>query len=556
MPLIGNSVKNYRINQPSATVQIREDRAPSSTDNNFEIGSEWLDESSEDWYKLSSKPLGVANWVQLGTTATSVTDIQVDTSTPPGTDPVVPDGANAITLTGGQVAAGAVGANVIQTNSLAANTATIQIQQSTVSATEDTSANGVCHFNSGQFTVSNGFVSLAAGNAIESFIPDSGTSPVVPDGSGQVTITSTNGVTTVGGTNTLNINVDGTVPTSYPTDSGTATPSGNALTIAGGTNMNTAGAAATVTINLDTALTGLTSVEVGDLTLSGGTIATTAMNNDITIDPHGSGNIVLTTTAGGQIDLDNLSVNINTLSSTNTNGNIILDPDGTGDVQVSSGDVDVQGGALVIDPGASGDSYLQYNINTTAEWRVGVDDDDGDAYKISQGSALGTNDTFIMTAAGERTMPLQPLVVAYVNNDQTNVSGAGATYVIPYDIEEADQNSDYNNSTYTFTAPVTGFYFFSTTIRLESIGSSMTSCNTRVNVSSGTRIYFLAKDNPASEVGTSNNGNVDGGMIVPMTASETAQIEIIISGSSGNTAGIGGLTGNTRQTWLSIALIA
>ena len=31
---------------------------------------------------------------------------------------------------------------------------------------------------------------------------------------------------------------------------------------------------------------------------------------------------------------------------------------------------------LTIDPGASGDSFLQFNINTTGEFRIGVDDTD------------------------------------------------------------------------------------------------------------------------------------------------------------------------------------
>ena len=67
---------------------------------------------------------------------------------------------------------------------------------------------------------------------------------------------------------------------------------------------------------------------------------------------------------------------------------------------------------LTIDPGATGDSFIQFDINATGEFRIGVDDASGDAFVIAQGSALGTNDTFVMTAAGERTMPLQSAFLA------------------------------------------------------------------------------------------------------------------------------------------------
>lgn len=101
-------------------------------------------------------------FVQLvGGGATGVTQIGVDTFTGPGTDPVLPDGAGLLTITGGQVATGVIGANVIRTDSLAANTFTIEIQRSTAVAAADLTKNGVSHFDSANFTVdANGFVEL------------------------------------------------------------------------------------------------------------------------------------------------------------------------------------------------------------------------------------------------------------------------------------------------------------------------------------------------------------------------------------------------------------
>lgn len=90
---------------------------------------------------------------------TNIQKVGVDASTPPGTNPVVANANNEIFVTGGQVAAGTT-TNVIRTDSLAANTFTIEIQRSQAVAVSTIGDNGVCHFNSAQFTVdANGFVS-------------------------------------------------------------------------------------------------------------------------------------------------------------------------------------------------------------------------------------------------------------------------------------------------------------------------------------------------------------------------------------------------------------
>lgn len=87
----------------------------------------------------------------------------VDANSAPGTDPVVPTAGGVVTITGGQVATGTVGTNVIRTNSTAANSMTVEVQRSTAVAATDVTKNGVCHFNSSQFSVDgNAFVSLTA----------------------------------------------------------------------------------------------------------------------------------------------------------------------------------------------------------------------------------------------------------------------------------------------------------------------------------------------------------------------------------------------------------
>lgn len=153
-----------------------------------------------------------SGFVQLagGGTAPGVTKVGVDASSGGGTDPVVADATGLITVTGAQVAAGAVGANVIRTDSTAANAYTIEIQRADANATTDSTKNGVAHFKSTDFSVdANGFVSLlspGAGLLVQ-----------------QVRNQSTTAVST-----SQNFDITGTTPTTSNTDiviSATITPS-------------------------------------------------------------------------------------------------------------------------------------------------------------------------------------------------------------------------------------------------------------------------------------------------------------------------------------------
>lgn len=134
---------------------------------------------------------GSGNTVTISLTGggAAIDEINVDAATAPGTDPVLPNASGSISVTGAQVASSGVGANVIRTNSLAANSYTIEVQQSGSAALANTALNGVSHFNSGQFSVANGFVSLSGqGLAIDSVNVQAGTTTITPNPAGAITI--------------------------------------------------------------------------------------------------------------------------------------------------------------------------------------------------------------------------------------------------------------------------------------------------------------------------------------------------------------------------------
>ena len=147
----------------SPFVDIFAPRDPNSNDINYPTQKKWLNTTNNNFWMLegfiSNNGVVTANWIEIGG-GLATEDTFVDTNTPPGTNPVVANNG-AITVTGGQVAAGTT-SNVIQTNSLAPNTYTIQVQRSQAVESSTVGDNGVCHFSSTDFTVdTNGFVALS-----------------------------------------------------------------------------------------------------------------------------------------------------------------------------------------------------------------------------------------------------------------------------------------------------------------------------------------------------------------------------------------------------------
>lgn len=223
--------------------------------------------------------------------------------------------------------------------------------------------------------------------------------------------------------------------------------------------------------------------------------------------------------------------------------------------------IDNKSSELTIDPGASGDSFVQFDINATGEFRVGVDDTAADAFKISQGSALGTNDTFVMTAAGERTMPIQPSFNGIQQSVANNVTGNGAVYTLGTTaafVERFDQGGHFTTAG-TFTAPVTGNYHLNAFVELQiPVGGSGGKLSSLKIVTSN-KTYFVMTL-PTHNTVTDFHGSSDflplwGSVFCDMDASDTVTITVTDTGGSGNNDDIYGDASN-GWTVFSGALIS
>lgn len=186
---------------------------------------------------------------------------------------------------------------------------------------------------------------------------------------------------------------------------------------------------------------------------------------------------------------------------------------------------------LTVDPGASGDSFVQFDINGTGEFRIGVDDDAADSFKVSQGSALGVNDTFIMTADGERTMPLQSAFLAYLGTTDSNVTGDATVFNLGTGnalTEVFDQNGDFTTGG-IFTAPVTGRYYLQASFLLADVVAQTLTQLLFTTSNSG---YYCFYSEAGTLAAADDQYLLFGEAFVDMDAADTAVARVNASGST------------------------
>ena len=135
---------------------------------------------------------------------------------------------------------------------------------------------------------------------------------------------------------------------------------------------------------------------------------------------------------------------------------------------------------------------------------------------------IDTNGTerWIMTAAGERTMPTQPAFRVQNTGAQNNFATGGVTVTL--DSEIFDQSSDF--ATNTFTAPVTGRYYFSVYISLASIDTAGVSYQFRIVTSNRTYEVFLDPSQFAADI--TGNFTLSINVLADMDTADTAYLVI------------------------------
>tara|TARA_A100001035_G_scaffold44040_1_gene31046 strand:+ start:747 stop:1754 length:1008 start_codon:yes stop_codon:yes gene_type:complete len=170
----------------------------------------------------------------------------------------------------------------------------------------------------------------------------------------------------------------------------------------------------------------------------------------------------------------------------------------------------------------------------------------GNVLKINSISGSGTTAIGQLEAPSELTLPNQPAIQASVGSNQLNIT-AGSLYTIPFGTEIFDQGSDYDNSSYTFTAPVTGKYFINAQATIG--GASEDSDYYQYAVVTSNRTYNTTVDPDLVQSPPVYN-TFAFSVLADMDASDTCIVKFLVEG---------GVSESTldfyAQTYLSIFLV-
>ena len=127
---------------------------------------------------------------------------------------------------------------------------------------------------------------------------------------------------------------------------------------------------------------------------------------------------------------------------------------------------------------------------------------------------------------GAVTLPKQPAFSAKVTSQQSNIAPSSQVTVL-FATELYDQNSDYNNSTYTFTAPVTGKYQLNVLLLLDNLDTGPGYYQTQLRTSN--RVYYHTHDPRGYSQDLAYN-NLDVSILADMDAGDTAYVTMYQAG--------------------------
>lgn len=195
---------------------------------------------------------------------------------------------------------------------------------------------------------------------------------------------------------------------------------------------------------------------------------------------------------------------------------------------------------------SSGDPYFGLSISGVTGYSMGIDNSDSDRLKITS-SFVGPSagNTFVSIATtGEINYPLQPAFLAVQQSVATNATGDATKYTLgsTVDLTEIyDNNSDFDPSTGTFTAPVTGKYYLEMSTFVTG-GTAITSEAYEIVTTAETYRKRSSRAAACVQTETSFTHSV----VANMTATDTATFNLLTVDSGGK---VGDVYGDGTDAW-------
>jgi len=123
------------------------------------------------------------------------------------------------------------------------------------------------------------------------------------------------------------------------------------------------------------------------------------------------------------------------------------------------------------------------------------------------------------------TKPITPAFLAYNSGTDTNISNdAASPTTVEFNTEVFDIRSNYNNSTDTFTAPLTGKYLLGFHLRVQSLDSAAARYYSYIITSN--RNYLVDIQSLNQMAGDLNYWTFSGTVLADMDANDTAYVRI------------------------------
>ena len=175
---------------------------------------------------------------------------------------------------------------------------------------------------------------------------------------------------------------------------------------------------------------------------------------------------------------------------------------------------------------SGGFTNMMFGTSTTNNYGVAIGGlragtDNAPSFRINMlnDSVSGFN-ALTIDPTGAVTMPLQPAFsVTAGGNSNIGLS----TTTVNFNSEIFDQNSDFNTSTYKFTAPVTGKYQFNMSFRLDELDSGAGYYRLKFITSNRTYTSLIIDPNFTSDI---DYYHMSGSYLADMDSGDTAEVAI------------------------------